>query len=173
MKNEEHSFQKLGLSPGRDLPGWGIDADPENDPTYPIKHYTGDDHRRMHYDRPEAQDDSVEVLHSNERPGITSVYGTSSPPRGMSGMLRRLAFRFSEGSSGHWLTLLLADRVNVVEGIGDDLRSGHVPNLFAERGWAAEWKYNKKSVLTKVAVGAAVITAIVVARQLQKNARAR
>ena len=31
----------------RDIPGWGMDADPENDPTYPMKHANGADHDRL------------------------------------------------------------------------------------------------------------------------------
>jgi hypothetical protein len=154
----------------KDIPGWGIDANPENDPTYPMKRYTGADHARLDYERTVQQPQMIEVLHSNERPGITRVFGTATPPKGVSGVLRRYAFRFSEGSSAHWLTLLLADRVNVVEGIVDDLRHGHLPNIFAERGWKAEWKYNRKSVVKKAAVGAIVTTAFIVFMVL-KNKR--
>jgi len=143
------------------IKGWGIDADPENEPTYPMKHYTGDDHNRIHYERPPQQPVNVEVLRSNERPNITAVYGTSTPPSGLSGAIRRYAFRYSEGSWGHWLPLILADRVNVVEGIIDDLKSGHIPNIFAERGWKAEWKYNREGFIKKMAVGLAVTTVAV------------
>ncbi|HYE55741.1 MAG TPA: hypothetical protein VD996_12900 [Chitinophagaceae bacterium] len=145
----------------KDIPGWGIDANDENDPTYPMKNYTGDDHNRLNYERSVQQPVNIEVLHSNERPGVTRVFGTSTPPCGLSGVLRRYAFRFSEGSSGHWLTLILADRVNVVEGIIDDLAHGHVPNIFAEKGWKAEWKHNKKGLITKVAVTVAVTAGII------------
>lgn len=145
----------------KDIPGWGIDADPENDPTYPMKNYTGADHDRLNYERAPQQPQSVEILHSNERPTITRVFGTSTPPSGLSGMLRRFAFKYSEGSSAHWLTLILADRINAVEGIVDDLAHGHIPNIFAERGWNAEWKYNKKGLITKVAVTVVATTVII------------
>jgi hypothetical protein len=145
----------------KDIPGWGMDANPENDPTYPMKRYTGADHDRLNYDRAPQQLQKVEVLHSNERPGITRVFGTSTPPSGLSGMLRRYAFRFSEGSSAHWMTLILADRVNVVEGIIDDLAHGHVPNIFAERGWKAEWKYNRQGAIKTAVVGVAVASALI------------
>jgi hypothetical protein len=49
-------------------------------------------------------------------------------------MIRRLAFKYSESSYGHWLPLMLADRVNVVEGVLDDLAHGHVPNLSTSSG---------------------------------------
>jgi hypothetical protein len=155
------------------IKGWGIDADPENEPTYPMKHYTGDDHKRIHYERPPQQPATVEILHSNERPNITAVFGTSTPPLGLSGRIRRYAFNYSEGSFGHWIPLILADRVNAIEGIIDDLKKGHVPNIFAERGWQAELKYNRKGFALKVLTGIAVVSAIVLLarskRRLQED----
>lgn len=144
------------------IKGWGVDVDPKNEPTYPIKKYTGDDHKRLDWERPVQQPVSVEVLHSNERPHVTAVFGTSVPPSGLSGKVRRYAFKYSESSYGHWLPLLLADRINVVEGIVDDLKRGYIPNIFAEKGWKAEWKHNPKGVVKKVVAGV-VITAAVIA----------
>ncbi|HRO43234.1 MAG TPA: hypothetical protein PL009_10395 [Flavipsychrobacter sp.] len=143
------------------IKGWGIDADPENEPTYPMKKYTGDDHQRIHYQRPPLQQRTVEILHSNERPGVTAVFGTSTPPSGLSGAIRRYAFQYSEGSWGHWLPLILADRVNMVEGLVDDLKQGIIPNIWKERGWNAEWKYNRKGFVQKVVVAAAITTVAV------------
>jgi len=149
--------------------GWGIDADPEDEPTYPMKKYTGDDHKRINWERPPLQPVTVEVLHSNERPSLSAVFGTASPPKGLSGAIRRYAFKYSESSYGHWLPLLLADRVNVVEGIVDDLKQGHVPNIFAEKGWAAEWKYNRKAVLQKAATAAIVTFVVLVSLNKKKK----
>lgn len=148
--------------------GWGIDADPENEPTYPMKKYTGDDHERLNYERPPLQPVNMEVLHSNERPNMTAVFGTSSPPSGLSGTMRRKAFQYSESNWGHWLWLIAADRVNAVEGILDDLTHGHIPNVFAERGWKAEWKHNPKGLGQKIAVSLAV-TAVVVTLLAKKK----
>jgi hypothetical protein len=142
----------------KDIPGWGHDIDPQNNPTYPMKHYTGADHDRIHYPKPPQQSQNIEVLKSIERPEISRVFGTSTPPSGVSGAIRRFAFKYSESTYMHWFPLVVADRVNVVEGIIDDLKKGIVPNLIGERGWAAEWKYNRKGVIQKVAVTAAVAT---------------
>ena len=136
--------------------GWGIDANPKNDPTYPMKNRNDGEHAGYSWDRPPQQPKSVEVLHSNERPNVTAAFGTSTPPSGLSGVIRRFAFKYSENSYGHWLPLMLADRVGVVEGVLDDLKRGHVPNIFAERGWKAEWQHNRKNLVTKIAVGAVV-----------------
>jgi hypothetical protein len=138
------------------IKGQSVDADPKNDPTYPMKHRTGGEHAGYAWERPQQQPISVEVLHSNERPDVTAVFGTSTPPSGPSGALRRLAFRYSESSYGHWLPLMLADRVSVVEGVVGDLKQGHVPNVLAERGWKAEWKHNRISLVRRILAGAAV-----------------
>ncbi|WP_080054467.1 hypothetical protein [Spirosoma aerolatum] len=140
--------------------GWGIDADPKNDPTYPIKNRTDAEQRGYSWQRPTQQPIDTEVLRSIERPNVSAVFGTSVPPTGLSGQIRRFAFRFSESEYGHWLPLLLADRVNVVEGLIDDVRQGIVPNIFAEKGMLADWKYNRKNLLQHVLIGAVVTTTI-------------
>jgi hypothetical protein len=150
------------------IKGWGVDADPKNDPTYPMKHRTDAEHEGYSWDRPPQQPVNVEVLHSNERPNVTAVFGTSVPPSGLSGMIRRFAFKYGEGSFAHWIPLILADRVNVVEGIIEDLGKGHVPNIFAEKGWKAEWKHNPQGLVQKVAIGI-LVTTTVVALLARKN----
>jgi len=152
------------------IPGWGIDADPKNDPTYPMKHRTDEEQKGYTWERPAQQPEDIEVLRSIERPNVSAVFGTSVPPQGLSGQIRRFAFRYSESSYGHWLPLLVADRVNVVEGILDDLKRGHVPNIFAEKGMKADWKYNQKALVQTVVVGALITTAVVVLFKNRKNA---
>jgi len=144
------------------IPGWGMDADPENDPTYPMKKWNGADHERLNYEKAPQQPVEMEVLKSIERPTITRVFGTSTPPKGLSGMIRRYAYKFSEANAAHWMVLILADRVNVIEGIIDDLRKGIVPNLFIEKGWRGEWKYNKKGFIKKTAVMVGIAAAIMI-----------
>ncbi|CAA9239415.1 MAG: hypothetical protein AVDCRST_MAG42-1617 [uncultured Chthoniobacterales bacterium] len=153
-------MEKRLIDPSQ-VKGWGIDADPKNDPTYPMKARNNGEHKGYSWQRPTQQRGDVEVLHSNERPHLTAVFGTSTPPRGLSGLLRRFAFRYSESSYGHWLPLMAADRIGVAEGYVEDLARGHIPNVFAERGWAAEWKYNRGSLLLRIGVGVAVISAAV------------
>jgi len=144
-----------------EIKGRGVDADPKNDPTYPMKNRNDGEHAGYSWERPPQQPITVEVLHSNERPDVTAVFGTSTPPSGLSGVLRRLAFGYSESSYGHWLPLVLADRVGVVEGVLGDLKRGQVPNVFAERGWKAEWKHNRTSLVRRLLVGVALVSAAV------------
>jgi hypothetical protein len=143
------------------IKGWGVDADPKNDPTYPMKNRNDGEHAGYSWERPPQQPITVEVLHSNERPDLTSVFGTSTPPSGLSGMIRRFAFGYSESSYGHWLPLMLADRVSVAEGLLGDLKQGHVPNVFAERGWKAEWKLNRTSLVRRIVVRVVLVAAAV------------
>lgn len=153
--------REIAAQPKDHIPGWGYDIDPENDPTYPMKHWNGADHERINYEKAPQQPVNIEVLHSIERPGVTRVFGTSTPPKGVSGAIRRWAFKYSEATTAHWMGLLFADRVNVVEGIIEDLQEGTIPNLFKEKGWPAEWKYNKAGVIKGVVAGALIATAFV------------
>ena len=150
--------------------GWGIDADPDNDPTYPMKKRNNGEHAGYSWERPSLQPRTVEILHSNERPNVTAAFGTSSPPAGLSGSIRRMAFRYSESSYGHWLPLMFADRVDAVEGIVDDLRQGYVPNIPAEMGWRAELEHNTARVVQRCVLGM-VLTALVVSRVRSRRRR--
>ncbi len=147
------------------VPGWGVDADPQNDPTYPIRHVEDQKTRGLTWGRPALQRPDVEILRSIEHNRLPAVVGTSTPPSGVSGMLRRYAFRRSESDWWHWLLLMGADRINVVEGVVDDLREGTAPNIPAEMGIGAEWKHNRAGFLAKVGVVAAVsLGAVLLAR---------
>jgi hypothetical protein len=141
--------------------GWGVDADPKNDPTYPMKKRNNGEHAGYSWQRPAQQPIEVEVLHSIERPNLTAAFGTSTPPAALSGILRRFAFKFSESSYAHWLPLMLADRVGVVEGVLGDLAHGHVPNIFEELGGKAMWKHNRKVLITRVLLGAVIASVAV------------
>ena len=143
------------------IEGWGVDTDPKNDPTYPMKNRNDGEHAGYSWERPPQKPIAVEVLHSNERPDVTAVFGTSTPPSGLSGVIRRIAFRYSESSYGHWLPLMLADRVSVVEGLLGDLEHGRVPRVFAERGWKAEWRYDRTSLVRRILLRAVLISAVV------------
>ncbi|WP_334188503.1 hypothetical protein [Noviherbaspirillum sp.] len=137
------------------IEGWAADLDHANRPAYPMER-TPPRLENVHWDRPEDQPVRMKVYHSTERQGITPVFGTSTPPSGLSGKIRDVAYAMTENDIRHWLLLLLADRVNMVEGIGEDLMNGHVPNIFAEMGIKSEWKYNRNGLIRKVAVATAV-----------------
>ena len=95
------------------------------------------------------------------------------PPVGLSGVTRRFAFRYSESPYGHWLLLLLTDRVNVVESVLDDLLHGHVPNIFAKKGYKTEWEHNKTRLVIKLTTVAALVAGTVVLLSLKDQTMAR
>ncbi|HEX8586222.1 MAG TPA: hypothetical protein VF680_17650, partial [Allosphingosinicella sp.] len=93
--------------------GWGVDADPENDPTWPMRDRAWDD-GDVNWARGPLQTPDVEILQSVEHIRTPASMGTSTPPRGLSGVIRRFAFRWSESNWLHWLMLMGADRIDVV-----------------------------------------------------------
>lgn len=122
--------------------------------------------------RPPQHPTTIELLKSNERPTISAIFGTGEPPSSLSGAIRRLAFKFSESKYGHWLPLLVADRVNMLEGIVDDLRHGHFPNIFAERHESRAEVYNKAGLAKKLLVaGAIAFVAIKILSRDKKRAK--
>jgi hypothetical protein len=155
VENTDPIARQQAHQPG-DVQGWGADLDPADRPAVP-KERTPPRLPNLHWDQPSAQEVRVKVFHSNERPGITPVFGTSVPPSGLSGLLRSAAFRFSENDIRHWMMLLAADRINVGEGLLSDLAHGHIPNIFAEMGWRAEWRYNRAGFVRKALVASAVM----------------
>lgn len=138
------------------IEGWGVDLDPANRPAVPMERTPPRLHN-VHWDESEHQQPRVKIHHSTERPGITPVFGTSTPPSGLSGKMRDVAFRYSENDLRHWLILLAADRVNVGEGLLEDLSRGHVPNIFAEMGGRAEWRHNRAGFYRKAVITGGVL----------------
>jgi hypothetical protein len=135
--------------------GWGVDADPDNDPTYPYRQRSGDDHSGQ-WRRPARQELEVELLQSVEHKQTPAVFGTASPPKWVSGAMRRLAFRWSESHWAHWMILMGADRVNMAEGLVEDLARGKLPNVPKEMGVPAEWRHNKTGLAKKIGIAALI-----------------
>ncbi len=84
------------------------------------------------------------------------VVGQSTPPAGLSGVVRRAAFRFSESQWGHWLLLILADRINAAEGMVQDLAQGRPPNPLVEMGLVPRRRAREAATATGLAAGAAL-----------------
>ncbi|HEY3821407.1 MAG TPA: hypothetical protein VGL81_29775 [Polyangiaceae bacterium] len=68
-----------------------------------------------HWKEPDRQPDPGFILKRAGLERLTPVFGESAPPRGLSGMMRRAAYKIPEHYTTHWLALLLADRVDAVE----------------------------------------------------------
>lgn len=148
--------------------GWGADLPLENRPAVPMERKPAR-LEGVHWEHPAQQPQHVKVLCSVERPGITPIFGSTVPPRGLSGLLRGVAFRYSEGDLRHWLLLLAADRLHVGEGVIDDLLSGRVPNVPAEMGLRAEWQHNPRGAVHKVGLVVGALALLYVMRRRRRR----
>jgi hypothetical protein len=154
-----HAYRLNKLPDMSHIQGWGADLDRKHRPAVPMERTPPRlDVQPLPLKR---QQPSVEVLVSPEHlDGLTPVFGTTVPPRGLSGWLRRQAFQMTESDVRHFLMLMLADRVDMVEGLGEDLARGHVPNLLGEMGIKAEWQHNKAALVRKAAIATAAAAAV-------------
>lgn len=125
----------------RTIPGWGVDRDPRDRPSYP-KEVFNPGATGAHWDFPERQPELQERERSTEHRFLTPVFGTAQPLKGLSGAIRRFAYRnYSEGQLAHWLLLVGADRVDVVESRVEALLSGRPDSKIAETGVLSEMRY--------------------------------
>jgi hypothetical protein len=139
------------------IKGWGADLDHADRPAYPMERTPPRLDPPVRWSTPEVQPQNVEVLKSTERPSMTPVFGSGQPPRGVSGQVRRYAFGYSENDLRHWLLLLAADRIDVGEGLIEDLTRGHLPRIYSEMGGNAELRLNPWGAAKKALVVAAVV----------------
>ncbi|MDG4825360.1 hypothetical protein O7635_26235 [Asanoa sp. WMMD1127] len=117
------------------IPGWGVDLDPSDRPSVPQERF--DPIARWEF--PERQPERRPRERSVEHKFLTPVFGTTCPPRGLSGVIRRHAYRaYSEGRAAHWLLLLAADRVDTVESILRSFASTRPDNPITETGLRGE-----------------------------------
>ena len=120
------------------IPGWGVDRDPADRPSFPREQpgiQTG-----AHWDFPERQPEEWPRERSIEHAFLTPVFGTSTPPAGVSGAIRKYAYaRFSEGRAAHWLLLIAADRVDAGEHHLRSLATLRPDNPVTETGVLSEF----------------------------------
>ena len=136
--------QKPTLTPSSEelrarIPGWGADLDPKDRPQVPKLQFdptlSG-----AHWEFPERQEEKYPRERSIEHRFLTPVFGTSSPPKGLSGVIRRYAYaRHSEAKAMHWLLLIAADRVDAVESHLASFATLHPDNPVTETGVLSEF----------------------------------
>ena len=96
------------------LPYWGADRRLEDRPGVPretMPHPLAG----AHWTVPEQQTPAPDVLVRADLGRLTPVFGTRQPPHGLSGMMRRAAYRVPDWLVRHWMILLVADRVDALE----------------------------------------------------------
>ncbi|MFZ3453511.1 hypothetical protein [Arthrobacter sp. 7Tela_A1] len=122
------------------IPGWGADLNPLDRPSVPKLQFdpgrTG-----AHWDFPDRQEETYPRERSIEHGMLTPVFGTSVPLKGVSGVMRRYAYRrYSEARAAHWLILLAADRVDALEARISSLATLRPDNPVTETGVLSEFR---------------------------------
>ncbi len=92
-----------------------------------------------HWELPEQQPELWPRERSVEHAFLTPVFGTSCPPKGLSGVIRKHAYaRYSEARAAHWLLLIAADRVDAWESHLRSFLTMHPDNPITETGVLSE-----------------------------------
>src|SRR3954463_15597069 len=123
------------------IPGWGADLDPADRPSVPRERFDlqfDGDGREL----PERQPEKWPRERSVEHRFLTPVFGTAQPLHGVSGKIRRFAYRYSEGRAAHWLILMAGDRVDAFGSHVRSLFTLRPDNPVTETGISAELRYH-------------------------------
>ena len=139
--------------------GWGADADKSLRPAHKMWEIPLDG-TGAHWESPDQQPGFKDFV-SVERPRVTLVFGNTVPPKGLSGLVRRIAFKKSEGTFSHWMLLIFADRIGIVEGYLDDFRHGVVPHPLRERGWNMDKKFKTRRYYKVMALSGLVTVGLI------------
>ena len=120
------------------IPGWGVDLDPRDRPSVPKERFDPE-FAGAHWEFPERQPEKWPRERSMEHKFLTPVFGTACPPRGVSGALRKLAYKqWSEADAAHWLVLMAADRVDSLGSSVTSVFRGKPDNPVTETGILGE-----------------------------------
>ena len=93
---------------------WGADLRREDRPGVPKETHPPAPIASAAWTSLEQQVEGPIAVRGPLRP-LTPVYGTASPPRGLSGIVRRAAYRVPDYKPRRWVLLLLADRIDIFE----------------------------------------------------------
>ena len=133
------------------IPGWGVDLDPADRPSVP-RMQLDLAHTGAHWEFPERQPERWPRERSIEHKFLTPVFGTSCPPKGLSGVLRKYAYaRYSEARAAHWLILIGADRVDAIESHLRSFGTVHPDNPITETGVLSE--FSRKGLGSRIGRG--------------------
>lgn len=95
--------------------GAGFDAREGQRPGVPMEKVPPEPAGNAHWLQPDRMANPGHVLKRAGLDELTPVFGTTVPPRGLSGVMRTAAYRIPDHFTRHWLLLLAADRVDVLE----------------------------------------------------------
>jgi hypothetical protein len=124
------------------IPGWGADLDTKDRPSVPKERFDPQ-FSGAHWEFPDRQPEKWPRERSIEHKFLTPVFGTSCPPKGLSGVIRKYAYaKYSEGRAAHWLLLIAADRVDAVESTTRSFLTLRPDNPITETGVLSEFSHH-------------------------------
>ena len=88
-----------------------VDADPSRRPGVP-KERSPKPWRNSRFPPERMHAEPSAPKHGRPNKPMPPVFGTAVPPRGLSGEIRKLAYRYPDHYVRHWQLLLLGDRVD-------------------------------------------------------------
>jgi hypothetical protein len=122
------------------IPGWGADLDVADRPSVPRERFDPT-FSGAHWEYPDEQPEKWPRERSVEHTQLPPVFGTTCPPKGLSGAVRKLAYkRYSEGRAAHWLLLIAGDRIDTVESALRSFVTLRPDNPITQTGVLAEVK---------------------------------
>jgi hypothetical protein len=151
----------------RQVKGWGVDLDPANRPAVPRE--LPSEVKTVRGDVKPWQKPRTKIYISNEQPGITPVFGEACPSKGLSRLIRDYAYQYGEATNRHWMLLVMANRVDVLENMVLDALRGKPDHYIKEKGWGAKFKYEPNAGRNTALAGAAVIGAVALGVWLAKR----
>jgi hypothetical protein len=146
-------LERKGPVEGDHVMGW--DRDPASRPGVPMSAAPSRAEGAPASD-PVAQAGGEGREHRAALDGPTPVFGTAQPLHGLSGAIRRAAYRIHEHRARHWMLLMAADRVDVLEDRLGALLTGPLEAVGAESA-AGRVRSNPLPYVAGAAAGAALV----------------
>ncbi len=116
MQDDRFAHSRPARSVGSSrLVGWGVDRRPQDRPGVPKEHLPPEPVANASATVPLVQQVAGTVTAHGPLRSVTPVYGTANPTRGLSGIIRRAAYRVPDYKPRRWMMLMLADRIDVME----------------------------------------------------------
>lgn len=136
-----------------EIPGWGIDIPKANRPGVPREKNVDPESNGVHWQAMDRQQPPIKIYQTIEKQGLTPVFGTTCPPKGLSGKIRDKAYKYGEDRIRRWALLLLADRVDMVESQLEEIAFGREPQSEEQRKKRKNIVYGVGAGLSVAAVG--------------------
>jgi hypothetical protein len=93
---------------------WGVDLDLSRRPGVPMMREP-QPWPNTRYPPERQQGEPASPMHGRPNKELPPVFGTSTPLKGLSGVVRKLAYSLPDHKPSHWLLMLLGDRVDLWE----------------------------------------------------------